>query len=186
MCISPSSTSKECLESSDSSLQTNVMPSSPDAQWWSRCQHCGWSSTQGRFHIYNKTAPLNNERVIDLTASLWGEFFFESQNDFIQADVRDSRESIPPLLYIERPVFLLPLITLHPGHVLVDVLQQVYGAMMKSYGRVRRDSLLLLDVASNEERSILTRKIYVKTHFVRRKSRMKRKMRLRSTLTPPF
>ena len=89
---------KECLESSDSSLQTNVMPSSPDAQWWSRCQHCGWSSTQGRFHIYNKTAPLNNERVIDLTASLWGEFFFESQNDFIQADVRDSRESIPPLL----------------------------------------------------------------------------------------
>ena len=154
--------SLQCLQSYESSFATRVLPSSPDTQWWSRCQHCGWSSA-GRFHIYNQTSNGEQRRVVDLSVSLWGEFFFEFQNDFLQAEVRDSREEEAPLYFVDRPVFLLPLISLHPGHVLVDVLQQVYGAMIKAYGRVRRDSLLVLDVAGGEERSILDKKIYLNT-----------------------
>ena len=156
---------RTCLESRESFLQTNWMPSFPDSQWWSRCQHCTWSSVEGRFQVYNETVPKDSASVVDLTASLWGEFFFESQNDFIQAEILDKKEDKAPNLFIERPVFLLPLISLHPGHVIVDVLEQVYGAMMKAYGKVRRDSLLLLDVSNEEERSVLSRKIYVNTRY---------------------
>jgi hypothetical protein len=49
------------------------------------------------------------------------------------------------LVRVRRPVFIIPMLTLHPGHLAVDVLEQVHSAMLKTYGRVRKDALLVCE-----------------------------------------
>ncbi|CAM9265056.1 unnamed protein product, partial [Ectocarpus fasciculatus] len=51
--------------------------------------------------------------------------------------------------------YVLPLLTFHIGHVLVDLLEQVFHSMVAAYGDIRRDSLIVLDVASQAERKAL-------------------------------
>jgi hypothetical protein len=110
--------------------------------------------------------------------SSWGEFFHEGQNDYILGEIEatssllnDSDDDIgsnnndSSYLYIDRPVFIIPIITFHPGHILVDVLEQVYGAMIKSYGRVRRDTLLVFDVAHPAEKLVLQQKLSMNSRY---------------------
>jgi hypothetical protein len=64
---------------------------------------------------------------------LWGEFFSSAHNDQFRGRVHrypatELGALIEPesVYIIRRPVFVLPMITLHVGHVLVDLLEQVF------------------------------------------------------------
>jgi len=99
---------------------------------------------------------------LDLSWSLWSEFFHHFENDKYSAKI----VSIDPTsnayrmkYYIDRPVYIIPTITLHIGHILIDILEQIYHSHMKHYGRIRTDGLLILDVANKAERDVLQQKI---------------------------
>ena len=160
-----------------SHVSLNEKNSVPDSQGWSRCQNCGWD--QGKFLLIQSTTEDHNSNNnvtsrIELSWSLWGEFFHWFRNDQIHGDVVNN-EYINTILqrnqddnvmsyYIDRPVYILPMITLHVGHVLIDLLEQVYWSMMKTYGKVRRDALFILDVANEDERGVLQEKIYINSY----------------------
>ena len=57
---------------------------------------------------------------------------------YITGNKDRDNDNVTSYMYVDRPVFIIPMITFHPGHILVDILEQVYGAMIKAYGRVRR------------------------------------------------
>ena len=89
--------------------------------------------------------------IVDLSWSLWGEFFEAYKNDVYRGEViysegykvsatataatatataptekeGEEEEEEEEIYYIDRPVFILPMITLHVGHVLVDLLEEV-------------------------------------------------------------
>ena len=155
-----------------SHVSLNEKNSVPDSQGWSRCQNCGWD--QGKFLLIQSTVEDKNANAtsrIELSWSLWGEFFHWFRNDQIHGDVvkneyintilQRNRDDNVLSYYIDRPVYILPMITLHVGHVLIDLLEQVYWSMMKTYGKVRRDALFILDVANEDEREVLQEKIYI-------------------------
>ena len=52
-----------------------------------------------------------------------------------------------------------PCARMYAGHVLVDLLEEVYSSMMKHYKRIRRDALILIDVAGDSERGVLNEKL---------------------------
>ena len=167
-----------------SRVHTQEKNAVPDSQGWSRCRDCAWD--RGRYLLVRQPIteggrdPRANATAtaarVDLSWSLWGEFFHWFRNDQIHADVvmpadveailqrfhrADNRGHA---YYVDRPVYILPMITLHVGHILIDLIEQVYWSMMKTYGRVRRDALLILDVANSDEREVLQEKIYVNTY----------------------
>jgi hypothetical protein len=91
---------------------------------------------------------------ISLTWSLWGEFF-SKKNDHIKGHVITYEKFYNEIIhssnianscgindidyncnnnyYIDKPVFILPLITFHVGHILIDVIEQLYNTMIDSY-----------------------------------------------------
>jgi len=172
-----------------SRVHTQEKNAVPDSQGWSRCRDCAWD--RGRFLVVRQPvaadgnsdgrqaadprANVTGTARIDLSWSLWGEFFHWFRNDQIHADVvkvadveailqRNDVDGRGRSYYVDRPVYILPMITLHVGHILIDLLEQVYWSMMKTYGKVRRDALLILDVANSDEREVLQEKIYVNTY----------------------
>jgi hypothetical protein len=56
------------------------------------------------------------------------------------------------------------MLTLHVGHLLVDLLEQVYHSMILEYGKVRKDSIIIIDVANADERRILQEKVKLHTN----------------------
>lgn len=105
-------------------------------------------------------------RSIDLSWSLWGEFFHHDMSDQYRVRINPPIPGMtlkyrPPMpKYIVRsPTFIVPIITFHVGHVLIDVLQQIYTTMIKDYGCVRKDSLIIFDVAALDEKSVLLKKL---------------------------
>jgi hypothetical protein len=152
-----------------SSLIVKESKAIPDSQGWSRCQNCGWKDN--KFILFQSDVVNSSKTVeIDLSWSLWGEFFFSTRNDQYKAEVmhEDYLDHIDikseKLFLIDRPVYILPIITLHVGHILIDLLQQVYSSMISIYGVVRSDALIVLDVAGDDERIILQEKINVNSH----------------------
>lgn len=126
----------------------------PSTQGWSRCQYCGLRDDE-RVVMFNANGELH--KSVLLSWSLWGEFFHKHKNDRIEAIYDENFEAY---YRIDRPVFVLPLITLHVGHILVDLLEQLYHAHMEHYGEIRKDCVIILDVASESERAVLREKIY--------------------------
>jgi hypothetical protein len=68
---------------------------------------------------------------VDLSWSLWGEFFplqndrYHGRIEHFAADQTGALVVSDGILFVSRPVFILPMITVHVGHVLVDLLEQV-------------------------------------------------------------
>ena len=154
---------------SESSLLVSECEGVPDNQGWSHCQHCGWEND--KFLLFTSD-NVDNRSSVDLSWSLWGEFFFKNQNDQFKGEansvsyLRHLLESSDDrtIYYVDRPVYILPMITFHVGHILIDLLEQVYRSMMSTYGMIRLDALIILDVASVEEREILQEKLYRNIH----------------------
>lgn len=126
----------------------------PDSTGWAHCGLCGYGGEGRDVELYGSSI----EGRVLLSSSQWSEFFHHDRADEIWG-VSASPAVDVPLLLVSRPVFLLPLLTLHPGHVYVDLLEQVWGGMQRHYGGVRRDALLVLDVAWPLERQVLQAKI---------------------------
>ncbi len=139
-----------------STLNVQEKYSEPDHQGWSYCENCGMRNNT--LFYFDNSLLVNGPFSVDLSWSHWGEFFHENNNDQIRAYLWTEVE-FPARLWMKRPVYMLPMITLHVGHILVDLLEQVYFNMMATYGRVRRDALLVVDVASSDERAVLQAKL---------------------------
>jgi hypothetical protein len=66
-----------------------------------------------------------NSKIL-LSSSLWREFFFKYSNDKIEGDIlTEPFDRSEYTHYIERPVFVLPMLTFHIGHVLIDLMEEV-------------------------------------------------------------
>lgn len=144
-------------EVTPSSVRVQEKYAVPSTQGWSRCQHCGLRE-DGKVVIFgNQTAPHSAGSEVMLAWSLWGEFFHKYNNDRIKG-VHDANYT--GKYTINRPVFVLPLITLHVGHILIDLLEQLYQTHMLHYGKIRTDCVIILDVASEAERAVLREKVY--------------------------
>ena len=97
---------------------------------------------------------MTREKVA-MSWSQWSEFFYAYRNDRFIADVvkLPKNSSFSPTwdatFIISTPVYIIPMITFHIGHVLVDVVESLYANMMRTYGRIRRDALIIIDVSGN-------------------------------------
>ena len=140
----------------DSHLTTHSLTSVPNSQGWSRCQYCVGDGP----NIYVSNRSSRNSPVvvkIFLSWSLWGEFFHSSRNDQYMAKFT---VDIKLKNMINVPVFFIPVLTFHIGHLLIDVLEQTYHTMTKFYDKVQYNSLIVIDVAGLEERNILKDKLF--------------------------
>lgn len=127
----------------------------PDNTMWSICHDCSFGK-QG-IQLWSRESELRKKvTTMTLSGSNWQEFFYLRRNDKFMLS---STSSAQAKFIVERPVFIVPIITLHPGHLLIDVFESIFHAMMTTYGRVRTDALIVLDVAAEEEREVLERKL---------------------------
>ena len=176
--------SRPCVISS--SLQIFHHDAIPDSHAWARCKMCFWdnnkfqvidtsngSETEQQVEGEDLKKEYDKERskFVDISWSSWGEFFhYRGHADRIQAEILSLSnyellsEEINQHLFrntivIDRPVFYIPVIAFHYGHILIDVIEQMHGAMIDAYGKVRLDSLLLLDTANQSERQVLQVKL---------------------------
>lgn len=158
--------STECIfrnfESSrflQSSIKVTEKKSVPDNQGWSTCENCAWKDE--RLYFFGEQCLISK---IDLSWSSWGEFFHSDHSDIYTASCLQYQDyDFSNYYYVERPVFILPLITFHVGHILIDLIEQVYHTMILTYGAVRKDSLIILDVSGKDEKKILQEKIFQHT-----------------------
>ena len=147
---------KESFENIQSHLNVTEQFAVPSSQGWLHCINCSW--TDGGL-IFNSNLSSNQNHSVLSSWSLWSEFFHRFQNDrhVVHKFTETSRNSI--FHYIDRPFFIIPMITLHVGHILIDILEQLYQTHMHNYGRIRKDAIIVLDVASEFERPVLSKKI---------------------------
>ena len=97
-----------------------------------------------------KPNSASGPEAIDLTWSQWSSSFLQ-KNDRFRTNFTQHNKAIAGSILIATPIFIIPLICLHPGHVLVDLMEQVYLSMLDIYGEVRLDSILVLDVSNMSE-----------------------------------
>ena len=97
----------------------------------------------------SSSSSSSSSYIVDLSWSLWGEFFESYKNDVYKGKVIYSEgykvgaatsaaaaaaaAATKEIYYIDRPVFILPMITLHVGHVLVDLLEEVCTSQPQRY-----------------------------------------------------
>lgn len=124
----------------------------PDLGRWSICENCGILPDR-KVVLLSKTAATTDHSRISLSSSHWKEFFYSSNDEFLLKIVPTADFQAQYL--VRSPVFIVPMITTHPGHWIVDLLEGLYHAMMSTYGQVRRDAIVVLDVAGTAERNIL-------------------------------
>jgi len=100
----------------------------PDDEMWARCQNCGLKGSH--FELFRN--PLQNSLVdasidhqIQLSSSLWKEFFHTYSNDRYFATTIQPESVAGFRNLVSRPVYILPMITFHFGHILIDLLEPV-------------------------------------------------------------
>ena len=144
----------ECMKSKESKVIVRKGNAVPDSTAWSRCQHCVFDTTTELVNVWHSSNTKHG--TIDMAYSNWKEFFFNEKNDRIRAQILlDVPRADSSAVYVDRPVFLISLITLHVGHVIIDLIEQVYVTMLATYGEIRSDALLLIEVASSSEQYTL-------------------------------
>jgi hypothetical protein len=128
----------------------------PDNSKWALCGNCGLGLDRSVILLSRKKSrgPKVSFRL-DLSSSQWKEFFHLKNDRFHVAVTTMQHSHFKPQYIFRRPVFIVPMITFHPGHLLVDLVEGIYHGMMSRYGRVRRDSIIVLDVANPDETAIL-------------------------------
>jgi hypothetical protein len=143
----------------NSSFTVHEYPTVPDSQGWAHCRHCVLNDNKF-FIVGGESMKLQIDNRVQLSWSYWGEFFHVFQNDkFVGHVVEPVTQPVGNTFYVSRPVYLLPMITMHAGHVLIDYLEQVYFSMIQRYNRVRKDALIVIDVSGEAERGVLQRKL---------------------------
>ena len=75
----------------ESFVQVHQMDAVPASQGWAICEHCGLDSETRQFFVYQSANNTREEQqqvntdFIDLSWSLWGEFFLAQKNDQYRA-----------------------------------------------------------------------------------------------------
>lgn len=111
----------------ESTFQLFEKKAVPDDEMWTRCEYCGLKGKN--FLLFQKS--LQNESIhqsvnnrIQFSSSLWKEFFHTYSNDRYFANIVHEFD-IGVGNIISRPVYILPMITFHIGHILIDLLEPV-------------------------------------------------------------
>jgi hypothetical protein len=137
---------QDCLV--ESSLVIQEKTSLPHNQGWSYCRYCRY---RNQSIDQNYFSALES---VDLSWSQWSDFF-KLRNDLHRTKkIVNTTVSVGSIL-ISNPIFVFPLIEYHPGHLLVDFMEQVYSSMLEVYGEVRMDALIVLDVSPPPRRPLL-------------------------------
>ncbi len=131
----------------------------PDTQGWSKCMYCQLQKSQIVFFDSS-----NSSSLINLSWSHWGEFFHKFNNDQL-VGTKSALNFVDDTNIVRTPVYILTMITFHLGHILVDFLEQMYFSMLTLYGEVRKDALMIIDVAGSDERVIIQYKLDYITSF---------------------
>jgi hypothetical protein len=139
--------STDCLLEPFLIIQEKI--SIPHNQAWSYCQYCGYIT--GLVGVDHFTGP----ETVELTWSQWSEFFSQKNDNLRTKGIPKMRDVQAGSLLISTPIFIMPIICYHVGHLLVDFMEQVHSSMLEIYGEVRTDALLVMDVANQAERALL-------------------------------
>ena len=144
-------------------IRTFVNKDEPNSQSWTYCRSCSFD-IKG-FGVNGLSPNHHRNYTIDATWSRWGEYFTElSLDDALQIksyskDYYISKINKGQVFYINRPVYILPIISIHPGHILVDAIQQIYDSMLEHYGHFVSNALIFITVSNRAENKILAEKI---------------------------
>ncbi|KAJ1455301.1 hypothetical protein M885DRAFT_617174 [Pelagophyceae sp. CCMP2097] len=179
-----------------SSLATGTRDTVPNAQTWSSLR---WASYErGRFLVHDPDEALcrvalgppqggdgelraaaavagcGGEELL-LGASKWGLFFHAQPGGAtVGLRTREPYSASACATFVEAPVYLINILTWQVGHLLVDVLEPLFYAMLdhgatahvaprqirlEGGGEIDADSILVLDVANENERLVLEDKI---------------------------
>jgi len=136
----------------------------PTSQGFGSCKPCAWRKGLG-FVAYSDNGHGGGEVRVDPMWSRYGEFFHGGKTTD-RATLRvnavpKAAETAGLTFEMRRPLFVVPLITIHPGHILVDYVQQLYETAMARHGEVRRDALIVLTVSNGDEAAVLRKKLEV-------------------------
>ncbi len=125
--------------------------SCPDSVAWSHCSNCTMEAF-GNISIHLEHSKLQSAT---LSWSQWNEFFYFHGNDKFYG-VKFGKVDITRKVYVVKsPVYIIPMIAIHPGHVLIDLLENLYHDMMEHYGQIRNDAIIIMDVATVLQRDFL-------------------------------
>lgn len=101
---------------SHSSVQTYEQFAIPDSNIWSICAYCGW--TRRGVVLYQRNAStFHGVHSTVLSSGLWQEFFTSSNDKVDVYNIKFHRSRSYSHYEVASPVFLLPMITFHPGHM---------------------------------------------------------------------
>jgi hypothetical protein len=143
---------------SASTLETHEQYMVPDNGVWSRCEYCSLNANSSVL-IHSSGRKRSKSGVsspILLSRSNWEEFFYSNNNDKYYGKKISYHIDGVDCFVVDNPIFIVPLITFHPGHILVDLLEPLYYAMMKYYhSNIPKDVIMVVDVASSAERAVL-------------------------------
>jgi hypothetical protein len=140
--------SSDCLL--DPYLVIQEKTSIPHNQAWSYCRYCVFMNESDDIHHFF------SPESVELSWSQWSEFFSQ-KNDLLNTKGEPKMRAVSAgSLLISTPIFIMPIICYHVGHLLVDFMEQVYSTMLEVYGEVRTDALLVIDVSNREERRMLS------------------------------
>ena len=142
----------------DVDININELQTIPSAQTWSHCKNCIYTYNKQKcnhprnsnrhtcFIAYSTSNSTNSPVYLDISNSLWSEFFHSDLSDQYHLtiyNILNTKLRYPnvnnsnnaneifniPKYVITNPVYILPIITMHTGHILVDVLEQVMHTM---------------------------------------------------------
>jgi hypothetical protein len=99
----------------------------PVDEMWARCQNCGVKGSHSelfRDPLQNSSVNASINHQIQLSSS-WKEIFHAYSNDRYFATTIQPDSVVGFRNLVSHPVYILPMITFHFGHILIDLLEPV-------------------------------------------------------------
>jgi hypothetical protein len=151
----------------------------PSPQSWARCEFCAYSA--GRVLLFDPDhlhasalglADTASSFTFVATDSRWSTFFRGGSDraEFVQGLI--------PAQVVPQPhwhwkggggsvcarsvpvnTFVFTALTLHTGHLIVDVLEPLFNMQIRQQGMVSKETLLIFDVAGPEEQAWLHKRV---------------------------
>jgi hypothetical protein len=154
----------------------------PSPQSWARCEFCAYSGGKAVLfdpdHLHAKVlgnADISSAFSFVASDSRWSTFFRPGSDRpaFVQGKM--------PIQVLPQPhwhwrggglvetqkclhsvavdTFVFTALTLHTGHLIVDVLEPLFNMQFRQRGAVNKDTLLVFDVANPEEQAWMHKRI---------------------------
>jgi hypothetical protein len=147
-----------------STLSTQVANTKPKEQMWSMCTMCSYQ--EGRVTLYDPDNVLTHMhgKTPTLAQSRY-HGYFQPRSDRIEGTITRHALDVSECAYlITTPTFIVPVLNLHFGHVLIDLIEPLFHTMMSHYGRVVGDSLIFLESGAHEDQAMMSTMIDLLFH----------------------